>query len=303
MLASYLRRHHVALAALFFALGGTAYAALGGIPDSHGVIHACFKTTNGALRVVRAGSECRTGERGVGWNQQGHLEKPVSPAHPVSRAHRDGPGQPGPPGPFPGVLPRGITVRGNWAGGSSAAGTAYESISFGFAFASAPTFNYVPGPIGTRRLRGRHERQPDGPAGQPLPVFERLRVEHARRRGHRPPRLGRPVYGELHQRALRRRRDLGRDFAADDRVSGAGFVEAVEKAQASAPAGSTKRSGVRDSAPPPTPSREPCRPLLGPAETVVSGCPAWARIHAITAAKSAPSARIAARSITSPPER
>ncbi len=143
-LASYLRRHHVALAALFFALGGTAYAALGGIPDSRGVIHACFKTTNGALRVVRAGSKCRKGERGVGWNQQGHTGKAGQPG---TSGQPGAPGQPGPPGPFPGVLPRGITVRGNWAGGSSAAGTAYESISFGFAFASAPTFNYVPGPV------------------------------------------------------------------------------------------------------------------------------------------------------------
>jgi hypothetical protein len=38
-------------------------------------------------------------------------------------------------------------VRGNWAGGSSTSGTAYESISFGFTFASAPTFHYVPGPV------------------------------------------------------------------------------------------------------------------------------------------------------------
>jgi hypothetical protein len=37
-------------------------------------------------------------------------------------------------------------VRGNWAGGSSASGTAYESISFGFTFASPPTFHYVAGP-------------------------------------------------------------------------------------------------------------------------------------------------------------
>jgi len=36
-------------------------------------------------------------------------------------------------------------VRGSWAGGSSATGTAYESISFGFTFASAPTFHYVHG--------------------------------------------------------------------------------------------------------------------------------------------------------------
>jgi hypothetical protein len=141
MFASYLRHHHVALAALFFALGGTAYAALGGIPDSHGVIHACFKTKTGALRVMPAGAKCGKRERALSWNQQGQTGK---------AGPRGAPGLPGPsgqPGPFPGVLPRGITVRGNWAGGSSAGGTSYESISFGFTFGSAPTFHYVPGPV------------------------------------------------------------------------------------------------------------------------------------------------------------
>jgi hypothetical protein len=76
----------------------------------------------------------------------------------------------------------------------------------------------------------------------------------------------------------------------------------VEKAQASAPGGSTKRSGVRGSAPPLWLSREPCRPRLGAAAACVSAIPAWAVIHVMTAAKSAPSARIAARSTTSPPE-
>jgi hypothetical protein len=72
--------------------------------------------------------------------------------------------------------------------------------------------------------------------------------------------------------------------------------------QASAPAGSTKRSGVRGPTPPPSPSREPCRPCREGVTIVASGIPAWAVIHAMTAAESAPSARIAARSITSPPE-
>ena len=197
-------------------------------------------------------------------------------------------------------------MRGNWAGGSSAAGTAYESISFGFTFASAPTFHYVPGPVSVPAgCAGGTNVNPTAQPGNLCLYLERLRVEHARRRGHRRSN----AWGALYTVSSDQRGAFadGGTWAAtsplDDRVTGAGFVEAVEKAQASAPAGSTKRSGVRDSAPPPTPSREPCRPLLGPAETVVSGCPAWATIHAITAAKSAPSARIAARSITSPPER
>ena len=55
-------------------------------------------------------------------------------------------GDTGPAGPFPNALPAGITVRGSWAAGAPVGGTAHGSISFGFAFASAPTFHYVPGP-------------------------------------------------------------------------------------------------------------------------------------------------------------
>ena len=74
------------------------------------------------------------------------------------------------------------------------------------------------------------------------------------------------------------------------------------RAQTSAPAGSTKRSGGWDSVPPLSLRREPCRPRRGAADRVVSGLPPWAMIHSMTAEKSAPSARIAARSMTTPPE-
>ena len=74
------------------------------------------------------------------------------------------------------------------------------------------------------------------------------------------------------------------------------------EAQTSAPAGSTKRSGGWDSVPPLLLRREPCRPRRGAADRVVSGLPARALIHSMTAEKSAPSARIAARSMTTPPE-
>ena len=76
----------------------------------------------------------------------------------------------------------------------------------------------------------------------------------------------------------------------------------ARRAQRSALAGSTKRSAVRDSVPPPSLRREPCRPRRGAADRVVWGWPSWAMIHSMTAAKSTPSARIAARSMTTPPE-
>jgi hypothetical protein len=57
----------VALAALFIAAGGFAFAA---IPSRSGVIHACYKTRNGVLSVVK-GSKCPKGSKPLAWNQQG----------------------------------------------------------------------------------------------------------------------------------------------------------------------------------------------------------------------------------------
>src|SRR5947209_108631 len=80
-----------------------------------------------------------------------------------------------------------------------------------------------------------------------------------------------------------------------------GRPPAARRAQPSAPAGSTKRSGVRGSLPPERPKRGPCKPLRGAPDTIASATPPWSAIHAIAAAK-LPDARSAARSTTSPPE-
>ncbi len=59
--------------ALVFAMGGGAYAALS--PVHNGVIHTCFRKSNGALRVVRAGARCGRRERALAFDQRG----PVGP--------------------------------------------------------------------------------------------------------------------------------------------------------------------------------------------------------------------------------
>src|SRR5260370_28383628 len=52
------------------ALAGTA--AFASIPDSAGVIHACFKTNSGQLRVSDSPTQqCRKGETSFSWNQAG----------------------------------------------------------------------------------------------------------------------------------------------------------------------------------------------------------------------------------------
>jgi hypothetical protein len=67
----------LAVAALVVASGSVAWAA---IPDGSGVIHGCYSTNNGLLRVVD-GTPCLTKELAISWNQAGAA------------------GAPGPPGP------------------------------------------------------------------------------------------------------------------------------------------------------------------------------------------------------------
>ena len=75
-----------ALASLALA-GGVAYAT---IPDSQGVIHACYAKSGGALRVVDATvTNCKTAETSLTWNQAGV------------------PGQPGPQGTSGATGPQG----------------------------------------------------------------------------------------------------------------------------------------------------------------------------------------------------
>lgn len=133
----------VSVIVLVVAGSAGAYAAA---TDSSATIVACVAHKGGGLYIART---CARGDRSMKWSVTG----PQGPAGKDGTAGQAGPAGPkgdtgalGLPGPFPGVLPAGITVRGNWAGGASVGGKAYESISFGFTFASAPAFHYVPGP-------------------------------------------------------------------------------------------------------------------------------------------------------------
>lgn len=57
----------LALVAVVLSATGLAVAA---IPDSKGVIHACYAKSGGALRVV-SGKKCEAGEKKLAWNKQG----------------------------------------------------------------------------------------------------------------------------------------------------------------------------------------------------------------------------------------
>jgi hypothetical protein len=77
------------------ALGGglllvAATVAVASIPDSNGVIHGCYNTSNGNLRVIdSANDNCRNSETAIFWNQTG----PQGPAGPQ-----------GPPGSSQGLV-------------------------------------------------------------------------------------------------------------------------------------------------------------------------------------------------------
>jgi Collagen triple helix repeat (20 copies) len=90
------RRRIAIVAALALVGAGIAYAA---IPDSSGVIHGCYSTKNGALRVIDSAAKCGNGEVALNWNQQGRkgatgATGPQGPAGP-----KGDPGPAGTPGP------------------------------------------------------------------------------------------------------------------------------------------------------------------------------------------------------------
>jgi hypothetical protein len=89
---------------------GIAYAT---IPDSSGVIHGCYKTQNGQLRVIDSGA-CGPSETALDWSQTGPTgaQGPTGPQGPTGSpgpTGQQGPtGQAGPRGlqgpPGPGIL-------------------------------------------------------------------------------------------------------------------------------------------------------------------------------------------------------
>jgi hypothetical protein len=69
--------------------GGAAYAA---IPDGAGVLHGCYKTNGGQLRLVNSQGDCSPSETPTQWNQVG----PTGPSGPA--------GAQGAPGTFTGTF-------------------------------------------------------------------------------------------------------------------------------------------------------------------------------------------------------
>jgi hypothetical protein len=127
----------LACVALAVALGGTGYAAIVLPRNSVGTLQLknnavnSIKVANGSLLKA----DFRAGQIPAG---------PVGPAGPAGPAGAAGAA--GPAGPFPDTLPAGKTIRGTYNIGGTAAGVAAlanTSISFLYAFATAPTVRIV----------------------------------------------------------------------------------------------------------------------------------------------------------------
>ena len=69
--AGYLRRHHIALLALFIALGGTSYAVAGRGSSSAGRFYACVTQAFHTLNLTSASAACPRGQYKVSWNRTG----------------------------------------------------------------------------------------------------------------------------------------------------------------------------------------------------------------------------------------
>jgi len=142
-IAAYVRRHHIALLALFFALGGTAVAASSSLLPRNSVGSA--QVINGSLakgdlskKAVKA-LKGNKGARGI--------PGAAGPQGPQGALGPQGPqGVQGPAGPFPDTLASGKTLRGAFAM-SDVAGVANQALrdasSYIFTFATAPTVHYI----------------------------------------------------------------------------------------------------------------------------------------------------------------
>src|SRR5262249_28355973 len=62
------------------AAGAAAGAVWASIPDANGVIHGCFKTVSGQLRIVQSAADCNPAATAIAWNQT----RPPGPPPPVA---------------------------------------------------------------------------------------------------------------------------------------------------------------------------------------------------------------------------
>ena len=92
------RRSLVILGGTIGVLGLVAGIAVASIPDASGVIHACYKSAQGQVRIVEAAADCNPSESAIQWSQTGP-SGPAGPGdHKVLRGRPEQQGRLGRPG-------------------------------------------------------------------------------------------------------------------------------------------------------------------------------------------------------------
>jgi len=110
----------IAVASGLVLAGGVAYAS---IPDAGGLIHGCYKTNGGSLRVIdlSAGEVCNASEKPLGWSQTG----PPGPRGTTGQSGSTGTtGARGPTGTTGASGPTGTPGAKGASGATGATGTA-----------------------------------------------------------------------------------------------------------------------------------------------------------------------------------
>jgi hypothetical protein len=107
--ARYLGQHHLALLALFLAVGGTSYAvSTHGFVGPGGVLRACANTRTGALHLIKPGKHCGRREQILVWNERGQ------PGPAGLKGASGSPGSPGSPGSNAAI--NGVAASGDLTG-------------------------------------------------------------------------------------------------------------------------------------------------------------------------------------------
>jgi hypothetical protein len=96
-IVTYLRGNTLALLALFIALGGTSYAAAGGLVAKNGQLAGCVGN-GGLLKVLKPGRRCAKGQTAVAWNVAGRAGSPGSAGPTGARGATGDAGSSGPSG-------------------------------------------------------------------------------------------------------------------------------------------------------------------------------------------------------------
>jgi hypothetical protein len=127
------------------------------IPDSNDVIHACYDSKSGDLRVIDAPSKaCAKFEVSLSWDQHG-LPGPVGPAGPAGPTGLQGPqGEQGLPGPSGPAGPQGVPGPAGPPGPGGGVAGAHEVFELGVLDSVGVKGVSVMCPAGEIALSGGH---------------------------------------------------------------------------------------------------------------------------------------------------